>query len=500
MRYYPQKNTAYLLVCILLIATGCDLISGNSQEPAKYTVMVYAAGDNSLSWALLNDLEEMEAVGSSESVNIVLQTEYSPEYIGNNNDCGSECFNRPNFNTFRYHVQKTEQGAPLGPDGEVNDIGNRDMTSPDELTEFIQWSKEKYPAENYVLVLANHGGAFGGIFEDHTSADKNHLMGLGELRSGLKNANTHFDLITFEACLMGGAETLYTVRGLTDYVVFSEADVLPSGLPFTPILSAVRNNPTITPRRFAKTFVDRYMAYYENGSSSATMSAADMSVFNSFVDSWNIFSGVMVNTAEKAPAELSNIIPNVTQFNYPYQRDLGHFLALLNERYSNNYQLHQIIGELQSEMSGLIFEHQSYTGSSFGATDVRNTHGLSVTLPLGGSQNRLQAKGQSSFDNYKSLYSPLVWTEFLEKWIGGSGGIEVIEQGPNNRLDLALDWGDQIETGADLDLWVLEPNGDLFIPYLGTLTPNASFTPSSQESNHPYEEYITNQYVQKGTY
>ncbi|MBI5406341.1 MAG: hypothetical protein HZA18_01430 [Nitrospirae bacterium] len=58
-----------LISVILQWAIGC----GGSDGKPIWTVMVYMAGDNNLSGALSNDLGEMEAVGSTGLVNVVVQ-------------------------------------------------------------------------------------------------------------------------------------------------------------------------------------------------------------------------------------------------------------------------------------------------------------------------------------------------------------------------------------------------------------------------------------------
>ena len=66
-----------------------------------WTVMVYMAADNNLAVAGIEDIDEMEAAGQDPEVNVLVQAEFSPtqlQFYG----CDASCFNRPDFNTFRY--------------------------------------------------------------------------------------------------------------------------------------------------------------------------------------------------------------------------------------------------------------------------------------------------------------------------------------------------------------------------------------------------------------
>ena len=57
-------------------------------------------------------------------LNVVVQAEFSPEEL-QQYQCDAGCFNRPNFNTFR------------GPNGLATDLGNVDITDPNQVKAFI---------------------------------------------------------------------------------------------------------------------------------------------------------------------------------------------------------------------------------------------------------------------------------------------------------------------------------------------------------------------------
>src|SRR5690606_38228930 len=93
---------------------------------AKWTFMVYMAGDNNLSDAGDTDLEEMMKVGSNENVNVVVEFDNAGE-LGTN----------------RYLIQKGSENEP------VESLGETDCGDPEVLNNFISWTVDRYPAERY---------------------------------------------------------------------------------------------------------------------------------------------------------------------------------------------------------------------------------------------------------------------------------------------------------------------------------------------------------------
>ena len=57
-----------------------------------------------------------------------------------------------------------------------------------------------------------------------------------------------------------------------------------------------------------------------------------------------------------------------------------------------------------------------------------------------------------------------------------------------------------VSRNADLDLWLIEPDGNLYIPFLGTVTANGALSADSDKDRTYFEGYAMNRYVQIGTY
>ncbi|MEI6386402.1 MAG: clostripain-related cysteine peptidase [Spirochaetota bacterium] len=96
---------------------------------------------------------------------------------------------------------------------------------PRKLAEFIAWGIKTYPAQQYALVVWDHGGAWPGYGEDdaHDGAGFDLAALTGAIGAGLKGGGVkQFDLDGFDACLMATYEVARSVRPLTKYFLASE--------------------------------------------------------------------------------------------------------------------------------------------------------------------------------------------------------------------------------------------------------------------------------------
>jgi hypothetical protein len=471
-------------------------VSFAGRATAFYTVLVYMAADNNLSWAGVGDIDEMESVGSSDSVQVVVQAEFSPHET-RMQGCTSGCFNRPNYNTFRYRVEKGDQVQ--GPDRAALDIGNRDMTSAQELADFVRWGKEAYPAQKYVLLLWNHGGGYSGLIEDQTSVGSA-MMSLSTLRAGLQATQTKFEVVDFDMCLMAGAETLVTLEGLARYAVFSEENEPGTGNPYDRILARLRANPTQSGADVARGFADDFVDSYAGTRNSVTKSAVDLDRLPGFLAAWNGLAVELRDNLATHRGALSAVVPGTQGYSLPYLRDLGDFLGRLRTSTSSPVLQQKIDAVAQQVNGGLVLRNRFRSSGSYRSANVDRSTGLHVLLPSGGVADALPSSGPGSLASYKALYPGLGWTSFLDQWLSVTNQARYADQG-SRQLQAALVWDTAaVSRKADLDFWVLEPNGKLFIPYLGVVTPNGTFSNDSYETGSYYEVYTSKRFVEVGTY
>ena len=464
----------------------------------EWTVMVYLAADNNLAVAGVQDIDEMEAAGADDRVAVAVQAEFSPSHLQRAGCTSPACINRPNWDTFRYVVGATGNSR-RGPDGPTVDIGNRDMTRAAELREFVQWAKATYPARRYALVLWNHGGGYTGLIEDVTTAGSR-LMSLDDVRTALSEAGG-VDLLDFDMCLMAGYETLAKLTGLAGVVKFSEETVPGAGNPYREILRALRANPTANPAAVGGMFADQFHQSYRDDRASTTVSVYDMAGFAGFEQALNALATDLRGGLTRLAPTVGAAAAASQKFSFPFLTDLGDFVDSLDAR-AADATVRARAAQVRTAARSPAFRLRSYArnGRERTAGSVDRATGLHVLLPSGASGDQLPATGPASFAAYKALYPGKPWTLFLEEWLRGNSTRTQLDQG-EERFESYLVWDDRaVAANADVDVWILEPDGKIYIPYLGSVTPNGRLTDDSRDDGTFYEGYLTNRHIQVGLY
>lgn len=278
-----KKWLVWMMAAALACGTwgflGCDLLDEDGGEPdavevpdrgESWTVLVYMVADNDLEPFSLDDLTEMMQVGSSESLNIIVQSDRADGYA-REGIAGID-------NWMSTKRLKVEAGGLT----EIADLGETNMGDPVTLSDFIEWGVTGYPADRYFIVFWDHGAAWPGFGGDESTASLD-MLTMAELRSGLSQGLSgagldRFDLIGFDACLMASYEAAVTLNGLGDYLLASEELEPGHGWDYAS-LSTVRSNPALGPVDLAKGIIAGFQAQaiaLEQGAQ-ITLSVTDLS-------------------------------------------------------------------------------------------------------------------------------------------------------------------------------------------------------------------------------
>jgi hypothetical protein len=182
-------------------------------EPGPtWTVAVWMDGDNDLEAYVPSDLDELERA-ATDDVHIVVQADRIDGYSRKDGDWTG---------TRRYEIVADQGEGVVSP--VLEDLGERDMGSHEELAEFLAWVAEEHPADHLALVMWNHGGGFW-IASDDTDGNKLDLN-RGELDLALADhvaEHGKLDVIAFDACNMGQWETAYSLHDEALVFVASQA-------------------------------------------------------------------------------------------------------------------------------------------------------------------------------------------------------------------------------------------------------------------------------------
>ena len=345
----------------------------------KWTFMVYLDADNDLEKFGINDFLEMAQVGSDSNVNIVVQFDRKSGGQGDDDRYGNWT------STKRFYV--TQNLTPESANA-VMDLNEVNMGDPQSIIDFVNWSKTNYPAQNYALVLWNHGSGWKessvekiplkAVCEDETDND---ILWMNEVGNAL-NTIGNVDLIGFDACLMGMVEVAYEIKDYGQVMVGSEETEPGYGWPYNTVLQALVNNPDWTPAQFGSSIVDKYYDWYVANYTywnDYTQSALDLTKLDSLAAAIDTFSGKMMTDWN------SNRIP------------IG--IAARN---------------VMSEIDNVVINHKE-------GTDYPDAHGIAIYFP----------EDNSDFDSsfYKGSWikfpKDTQWEEFLQAFYNNMDGFWV---------------------------------------------------------------------------
>ena len=191
------------------------------------TVLSYRAMDNDLAPSLKKHLNEMEAAGSSTSLNLVTFTDSDQEADGY-------------YRYLRYDLTSKLTSPYLA--AFAQEVNSAD---PATLRKVVDWGFDQYPAQFKVLDMASHGEGYRGMATDFTSGYQTmSLDGFGDaVKKGLKGRS--LDVLNLLACLMSTAEVAYEFRDVSDVMIASQ-DLIRGDRVFyyTPTLTRLANQKT----------------------------------------------------------------------------------------------------------------------------------------------------------------------------------------------------------------------------------------------------------------
>lgn len=312
MRKSVRVSGAVAAVAMLAVMAIPASMSAGSGS-VEWTVMVYLDADNNLEDYGVTNLEWLETVGSDKNVNfLVLMDTYSGVadllYVNEgSSDSVGEAY-----------------GYPV----EV------DMADPEVLEQFIVNGCKDYPADNYALILWDHGGGWRGLCWDDTTSEEtgeSEFISIMELRDALVDAKEQtgvvLDVLGFDLCLMAMPEVAYQVRGCAEYVVFSEETVPGLGFPYNAIAEELVAEPEMDGFGLCEVIVEEYGIYYTEtaGWVDWTMSAFDMLYMDEVFTSVDALGEELIVSLRDSMNYIQQDVISAQKYYYPYNVDLKDF-------------------------------------------------------------------------------------------------------------------------------------------------------------------------------
>lgn len=364
---------------------------------AKWTILIYMAGDNNLESAGVSDLEEMQKVGSDENINVIVQ------------------FDTEESKTTRYRVEKGRLET-------IQEMPGVDCGDPKVLKDFLLWGTMNYPADHYLVNIWNHGGGWENLPPDydynsirtakpqtaarlmhmkrsifrstvekiHDRSDTDRAIAIDcgsqdyldnqELRKALEDAMPNgkkFDIFACDACLMNMIEIAYEMRNTADFMVGSEQTEPGAGWPYDAILQKLAANPSITPDELSKLIVIEYGKSYEGSGESITQSALNLNSVVPVIQSINAMSSALLKNLDGKAGGISLAREKAQKFEMPEYLDLGDLALQISKRLPGHEDVKVASDQLLSALNGGFIMQNAAEGRG-----VERATGVSIYFPM----------------------------------------------------------------------------------------------------------------------
>lgn len=425
-----------------------DLVDIQTKATAtkQLTIIFYLAGVNNLGYFLRKNLSQLAEVGSTKNINILVQLDVLlPGHTKA---------------TKRYYVEKNKLVIL-----NQNDPATQSMDSgdPNSLISWCAYCVEHYSAQNYILVLSNHGTGCidigqtralnpsqlftfnpatnmielnrsqpfleliaspesqrGICFDDITA----HYLTNQKLDHALKTVCTKhikgkFKITIFDACLQQMYEMGLLLQPYTELVLGSEEVVLAPGLDYYDILKPFENK-KIDFLPFAKHIIASYDNTYKKITHDYTFSAVDLTTIHLLERNVTTVATLLIEgLSNKKSSFMRDAIKTsrhkflCTHFDEPSYIDLHHFYSNLvtNLQRSlakaeiHDQKLKSTVGNLITALNEGLTIIKHVVVANVAGKNVSQAQGLSIYFPEYGNKH----------PSYK--YFSHAWSIFLDHYL-----------------------------------------------------------------------------------
>lgn len=352
----------------------------------EWAILVYIAGDNNLSDAGLADVMELCKVGASHRTHVGVEIDTYGEHTG----------------SIRYEITEPDWTGNAHRIV-IERLPEKDSGDPETLRSFIEWGLNRYPADNYLLVIWNHGMGFRSIRRDIGYDDFGSSLDMPEVKEAFERAGigdkVKLAILGFDACLMGMIEIAHHFRNQVDIIVGSQQTEPADGWPYADVLKSARD--CKDKYHLARSIVVSYIDNYKRmGIHGVTQSAIDCTKIDLSMAALDRLGGLLASRIQAYLDELRTIRLQCQSFEMADYVDLIH-LAELVSRTIPEQVVKEAARALIEQARQCVIESQTY------GPGVVEAHGLSVWFP----------DSRQLYLNYKAKYLGLEFAKTYRGWI-----------------------------------------------------------------------------------
>ncbi len=211
-------------------------------DPAKdaWTIMVYMSADNLLEPFALDALNQMEAAGKKNGVNLLVQLDRGD---------GGSVADGDWTEARRYLVKADGDGNQIGSEL-LGSLGEINMGDPAQLSDFLSWGIQTFPANRYGLIIWGPGDGWHGAAFDRSVGfpGETDLITSADLAQALSDslkeaAVDRLDLIGFDGGAMSHMEVMQAVAPYADTMTAAASMTGGQGWDYQRMLSWLYQDP-----------------------------------------------------------------------------------------------------------------------------------------------------------------------------------------------------------------------------------------------------------------
>lgn len=398
-----KKKTSFkviirvIIIVVLLYAIGnCDYNDYPSKKSSEtWTILVYLCGTDleTFEGCATYNIQEMLECDIGDKVNVIIETGGAYEWQNDIID--------PNHSQ-RYIIK--DNSLVLLEEEPIKNMGEAST-----LSDFINYGIKTFEADNYGLVLWNHGGgSLEGVAYDEVY--ENDSLKLNEVQEAMESSiiprNKKFEFVGYDCCLMATLENASAMENYANYMIASEEYEPGTGWDYEEWLEYLGDNTGASGKDLGQVICE---SYYDKSAEygvedMATISVVDLSKVETLKNSVDDLSTVLTSAIEdeskyakvsKAASATELYGGNTKEEGYSNFIDLGNLMENLQTNLKENKYTKEVIDSLQN---AVVYKKN---GSM-----RRDSNGLSIYYPI--------TMYSDEIDKYSEVYATNNYYYFVE--------------------------------------------------------------------------------------
>lgn len=293
-----KENHRWKKICCFLLITA--LISGVSQatiidndfglmtRDVNWVIMMYLVGDNNLSAAQGQVLQNIRQAGASADVSIALLIDQNTA-----------------SDTRLYYLNGTTLVQQTWP-------SESSMDDPATIVQYVTKVKNDVPSDHYALFISsNKGSGWQGLcWDDH---GRGQMITMPEFIDALNeitdNGTDKLDVVGIETCMTGNMEVAYQIHSCVNYfVAYPECSML-GDWPYVQAFNDLKDNPAMTPREFMIAMVNYFVPHdYPQYRMKTTMAATNLSYLPSITTAIDELGVFFINHLDDYKSQITTAV------------------------------------------------------------------------------------------------------------------------------------------------------------------------------------------------